>query len=245
MLTYLTALFTEPTHFLLSLTPLSRFLPATDHFAPHPAAPFEGYYTRIVTPSNSTILIIFSSVHQAPDKPHYVHFSHIPPASSPQDKALKINLFPRITGIPGDRKQGGFQEFTCVASDGLGYCITTENGQKYSLRLPDPDGEGVVEVDVTVNHRTPWNKGDVLSTPEGAFANLAHLLPLHWNVFSHKSVAGYTVRRNGMVWLQGEGIAHVEKNWGVSFPSGWTWLGYPLFFLPPRDLAAGSSDEGW
>lgn len=80
-----------------------------------------------------------------------------------------------------------------------------------------------MEVEVTITERAPWIEGDVLSTPEGAFSNLVHLLPLHWNVFSHKGMAEYTVKRGGELWLQGTGIAHSEKNWGVSFPAGWTW----------------------
>ncbi|KAH8151942.1 uncharacterized protein LAJ45_03935 [Morchella importuna] len=228
MLTYLAALLTEPAHFLLSLTPLSRLLPSIDHFAPHPTAPFEGYYTRIVTPSHGSILLILSSVRQAEDKPHYIHFSHIPSVSGPQDKALQIDVFSTITDVLGERKESGFQEFTRVVSDGIGYCRTAEGEQKYSLRLPDPESESgdesVVEVEVTITQRAPWIEGDVLSTPEGAFSNLVHLLPLHWNVFSHKSMAEYTVKRGGELWLQGTGIAHSEKNWGVSFPAGWTWI---------------------
>lgn len=242
MLIYPAALLTEPAHFLLSLTPLSRFLPGVDHFAPHPTAPFEGYYTRIVTPSHGSILIILSSVRQAADKPHYVHFSHIPPASGPQDKALQIHAFPTITDVLGERRPGGSQEFTRVISDGIGYCRTAEGEQKYSLRLPDPEPqgghEGVVEVEVRITERAPWTRGDVLSTPEGVFSSLVHLLPLHWNVFSYKSAAEYTVKRGGDIWLEGTGIAHSEKNWGVSFPAGWTWI---QGFSDPKDRAGTST----
>lgn len=220
------ALLLEPIRFLLSLTPLSRCLPRTDHFAPHPTVPFEGYYTRIVTSTNSTILLILSSVRSAPAKPHFIHFSHIPAAAPPD---LRIDLFPAIVrDIPGTRRPSGFQEFICTA-DALGHYHTAEHTQTYSLRLPDPDRHGaVVEVDITLTQRTPWHANDPLSTPEGIFAGLTRLLPLHWNVFSHRSTAHYSIRRDGAVWRSGIGTAHVEKNWGASFPHGWIWF----VFLP-------------
>ncbi|CUS10992.1 unnamed protein product, partial [Tuber aestivum] len=68
-----------------------------DHFAPHPTARFEGYYTRILTPE-ATILLILSSVRKATHKPHYVHFSYLPHPSAPcREENLRIDLFPTIT----------------------------------------------------------------------------------------------------------------------------------------------------
>lgn len=243
LLSFLAALVTEPLYFLLSLSPLSLFLPPTDHFAPHPNVPFEGYYTRIVTSTNSTILIILSSVWNAPTKPHFVHFSHIPAGAAPD---LRIDLFPStIHDISGTRHPNGFQEFTRMAG-ALGYCHTAEHTQTYSLRLPDPDDDrAVIEVDVTLTQRTPWHANNPLSTPEGAFAALTRLLPLHWNVFSHRSTAHYSVRRNNTIWASGTGTAHVEKNWGASFPHGWTW--FVFFFshisIPPLSLLTLSADR--
>lgn len=230
----LAALLAEPVRLLLALTPLARLLPRTDHFAPHPDVPFEGYYTRIVTSTNATIIVILSSVRHAPTKPHFVHFSHTPSGTTAD---LHIEVFPAaIHDIPGHHhRRTGFREFTRVADD-FGHCHTAEHVQTYSLRLPDPDTDGLVEIDITLTHRTPWHTADPLSTPEGVFAHLTRLLPLHWNVFSHRSTAQYTIRRSGRPTISGTGTAHVEKNWGTGFPRGWTWYIPSLPPSPPPTL---------
>jgi tocopherol cyclase len=63
-----------------------------------------------------------------------------------------------------------------------------------------------------------------LSTPEGRLVNLSLLLPLHWVVFSTCSRAEFSIVRDGEVVEAGSARAHVEKNWGDTFPTGWVWL---------------------
>ncbi|KAG0641006.1 hypothetical protein HOY80DRAFT_883894 [Tuber brumale] len=241
MLTVLLSLLKEPILLLLSLLH-PRF--KRDHFAPHPTAPFEGYYTRILTPE-ATILLILSSVRKATHKPHYVHFSYLPHPSSPsKGENLRIDLFPTITDQLLPRTAGSnVQPFRRIVSDGIGEYTITPEKQTYSLRLP-----GGVEVDVQLMERTPWHRGEELSSPEGAFGELVHLLPIHWHVFSIDSRAEYHIRipgRAGQEEIRGIGKAHIEKNWGVAFPSGWTWV---QAFSPPRtptpSKAIPSHDDG-
>ncbi|RPA93764.1 hypothetical protein L873DRAFT_1703968 [Choiromyces venosus 120613-1] len=228
MLTILLTLLTEPISLLLSLLH-PRF--KRDHFAPHPTAPFEGYYTRILTPE-ATILLILSSVRKAKHKPHHLHFSYLPHPTSPfNGENHRIDLFPTITDQLLPLTTGSkVQPFRGIVSDGIGEYTITPEKQTYSLRLP-----GGVEVDVQLTERTPWHKGDELSSPEGALAELVHLLPIHWNVFSIDSRAEYRIsipgrRGQQQEEISGIGRAHIEKNWGVAFPSGWTWV---QAFPPP------------
>jgi len=207
---------------IINLTPLARFLPKKDDFAPHPGAPFEGYYTRIVTATGSTILLIFSSVFSAADRPHLVHFSLLP---SGGNNRIVVDKFPRITDVGGFKHpDDGTHEFGRVAKgDGVeGTYKVCRDEQRYRLELDTAEGKIQLAVDIT--KRTPWNAGNKLSTPEGIFSALTFLLPLHWNVLSTASSADYDIRHDGVVIEQGTGIAHLEKNWGVSFPTGWTWI---------------------
>lgn len=207
--------------FLFSLLPFRSC--KRDHFAPHLSAPFEGYYTRIVT-ATATIIIIISSVRKTKDRPHYVHFSYLPRASptrpAPSTQKLRVDVFPpKITEFLGPRVDG-VQQFTCKLSDDMGEFSVLSDSQIYDLRLPTPHGQ--INVHITLKDRTPWDGTSPESSPEGALANLRQL-PLHWHVFSTNSVAAYTItapefRQSGV------GSAHMEKNWGESFPPGWTWV---------------------
>lgn len=220
----LRSLLFEPLNFLLSFTPLSRFLPKKDHFAPHPNAPFEGYYTRILTTTGSTILLIFSSVFSAIDRPHYVHFSLLPRNGSSQHRIV-VDKFPKITDANGHKFPNSIHEFSRVAKgDGVeGTYRICRDEQRYRLEL-DTVEHGKLEVSIDLTDRKAWIPDDDVSTPEGVFSKLIFLLPLHWNVFSTASSASYSITANGQPLESGTGIAHIEKNWGISFPRGWTWI---------------------
>ncbi|CCX30652.1 hypothetical protein FPQ18DRAFT_316547 [Pyronema domesticum] len=218
------SILTEPVKFLIALTPLERFVAKKDHFAPHPNAPFEGYYTRILTTTGSTILLIFSSVFKAAEHPHFVHFSLLPRNGSSEHRIV-VNKFPRITDANGTKHPNSVHEFSRVAKgDGVeGTYRICKDEQRYRLEL-DTEEFGKLEVSVDLTDRKAWIPGNDTSTPEGIFAKLIFLLPLHWNVWSTASTAKYTVTSNGKQLEAGEGIAHIEKNWGASFPDGWTWV---------------------
>ncbi|KAA8906700.1 hypothetical protein FN846DRAFT_709644 [Sphaerosporella brunnea] len=212
------ALFHEPLRFLSSLLTRKNH---RDHFAPHPGVPFEGYYTRILTSTGGTIVMILSSVFGAEEKAHLVHFSYHPSPSS-SSEPLMMERFPQMTDIPGHLFHGGgVQEFSRVAKgDGVeGTMRVCRDEVRYRLEFPQEQ----VEVEVDLSSRRTWREGDEISTPEGALAELSSLLPLHWDVFSVCSRATFSLRRGALVET-GEGWAHVEKNWGKEFPSGWTWL---------------------
>ena len=156
------------------------------------------------------------------DRPRLVHFSLLP---SGGNNRIVVDKFPRITDVGGFKHpDDGTHEFGRAAKgDGVeGTYKVCRDEQRYRLELDTAEGKIQLAVDIT--KRTPWNAGNKLSTPEGIFSALTFLLPLHWNVLSTASSADYDIRHDGVVIEQGTGIAHLEKNWGVSFPTGWTWI---------------------
>lgn len=60
--------------------------------------------------------------------------------------------------------------------------------------------------------------------PEGWLSRTG-LLPCHYFVHSFGSPTTYTLTHaaDGRRRLSGHAVAHVERNWGDSFPSGWVW----------------------
>jgi tocopherol cyclase len=218
---HLTALILEPLQFLLELTPLRG---STDHFQPHAGVPFEGYYTRIQLSTGATVVLIFSSVFgAAPAHRHFLHFSYHP--SNATSKRIVVNKFPAtITDVLAEDSRG----FCRIATgDGVDSTfLVSPEAQSYRLILNTDEGKFDIYVDLS--SRTPWTPGDCLSGPEGALAALVNVLPLHWHVFSTSSRAVVTINGSNLSSEQeleeAVGFAHMEKNWGNSFPAGWTWL---------------------
>ena len=69
----------------------------------------------------------------------------------------------------------------------------------------------------------PW--GPDGEGPEGWIDKLP-FIPLHWFVFSLRSpVISYEIldTETGRTLVGTNGVVHMEKNWGVSFPKGWMW----------------------
>ena len=82
--------------------------------------------------------------------------------------------------------------------------------------------------------RVPWSPAHPdTAGPEGWLARTG-LLPCHYFVHSFASPAAYALRRprgkytlrpRGSIGAGADGgaTAHIERNWGRSFPTGWTW----------------------
>ena len=60
--------------------------------------------------------------------------------------------------------------------------------------------------------------------PEG-WLSRTQLLPCHYFVHTFGSRATYELRHSGnrALHLAGTSFAHIERNWGDAFPSGWVW----------------------
>jgi tocopherol cyclase len=215
---HLTALLLEPLQFLLELTPLRG---STDHFQLHANVPFEGYYTRILLRTGATVVLIFSSVFDAaPAHRHFVHFSYHPASNATSKRIVVDKFLATITDVVTEDSRG-FARFARADGVDASFLVRPEK-QCYRLFLNTEEGQ--LDVAVQVFKRIPWTPGDTSSSPEGALAALVTLFPLHWHVFSTRSQAIVSIRGCGVAQEEAEGCAHVEKNWGNSFPAGWTWL---------------------
>lgn len=207
-----------------------RFLPHRDHFAAHTHARFEGYYTRVQTADNSSIVIIFSSVpHASSGTSHFVHFS-LTPSKHSSLQPIRVDEYPREIKYSelGLHLVDGRRAF-CLRAGSLGTCVLDHDTQTYALQLPDPDHPGqTLHVSVDITSRTPLKPSNLLHTPHGRTVHLGSLLPLHWHIFSTHSTARYVVRRGQAVVAEGCGAAHMEKNWGRGFPDSWTWFVLPV-----------------
>ena len=217
---------------------LSRFiLPTVDHYAPHsPDVGFEGWYTRIQDESLS-MAVIFCSLGSGTvgPKKHYVHFSVSPTANTSLDLPREIHRFPDQI-VPTVTSMSCFT----LEAPGIGTFACTPELQTYILEIPEPATNSLLLVTIHITSRTPLDNTDIYRTPHGKLARMETTLPLHWHVFSTCSRAAYDIRRrvlgqSDQVLLQGIGRAHLEKNWGNSFPQGWTWCGF--FISKKRQLA--------
>ncbi|KAF8330700.1 uncharacterized protein EI90DRAFT_3058867 [Cantharellus anzutake] len=200
-----------------------RLLAQKDQYAPHPSyVGFEGWYTRIQDESAGlSIILIFCSLGDSTPsgtpRKHYFHFSVMSIGDSSTIEPAEFHLFPdelqHIVDSPPD-PETGLQPYTL-------------NIPHWKLRQSSSE-HWKVSIDIT--DRVPLSQEHpLLSTPHSmALSRLETLLPLHWAIFSTGSKANYDVKHIGAdgVGLEvfgGTGVAHMKKNWGASFPTGWTW----------------------
>ncbi|BFZ59743.1 hypothetical protein YB2330_000759 [Saitoella coloradoensis] len=218
---------------LATFWPSSPLLPRIDHYAPHEQAGFEGYYTRTLLSNNATLAIIFCWVKNAKTRPNLIHISY----TTPDGKGWKYEFFPdKMDKIVGEQdEQTGLRtfEFRCAE---VGTMRVTPTKTTYTIRHPS------LTLDLEVTNRTPWSSDDPLSGPEGPIVQTDRLLPLHWFVYSTRSKATYTIKHGDEQALSGDnGVAHQEKNWGESFPSGWIWA--QAFSSPKADTTTNPASQ--
>ena len=190
---------------------------------------FEGWYTRITNKDGDrTIAFITGSF-----LPGGVQFS--PALAMPgylavlisdgAQKALKVyEAFPESTAVSVNGKKvfnenpleislSGLRADFEWTAQGCGYI----SNKSFALEIPG-------EISVRGNFGTPvyWNN-DISASPEGIAAHIP-LVPVHWYVHSLGSPSDYeyAIPREGISVIS-SGYAHIEKNWGKSFPDKWIW----------------------
>lgn len=178
---------------------------------------FEGWYIRVVDSSNhlSFATITTTGTHEKkflmsePYPPGYKAFVFAP--KNPRE-AFSVEEFPKQTQLirPGlvPRKElwkaSGGSELTLSGLD---------------LRM----NESSYRIEISFGQHTPWNPQNVNWGPAGV-AGFLPMLPLQWFVVSTKTEVTYRITKPDGTKIQGQGFAHIEKNWGKTFPQAWMWI---------------------
>ncbi|CCL99785.1 uncharacterized protein FIBRA_01807 [Fibroporia radiculosa] len=190
--------------------------PQRDHFAPHPSAKFEGYYTRVQLEDGGTLALIFCWVKNAKIRENLVCVIHAP-ADGSKVPSFYHEIYPEQLSITAKDPTSKTPSFR-INVPGLGNMTVTSSRTEYTLAIPDVR----LSLTLCLTNHTSWLRTRPLSGPMGPLARLSRYLPLNWHVYSLASDADYTIVLAGRTYT-GHGVAHLEKNWGRSFPSGWLW----------------------
>ena len=196
---------------------LYAYLLRRDHFAPHPNARFEGFYSRTLLDDGGTLAVVFCWVKDAKQRPNLVHVSYTPAANA-LSAAFKHEFFPEHLEVASQEQlANGRQPFT-VHMSGVGTMTIGSESVQYTVNTSDPD----LELSLKVTNFIHWSNDIPLAGPMGPILLLSNLLPLNWHVLCTSSRASYAFSYAGKSQF-GTGTSHVEKNWGKSFPPGWIW----------------------
>jgi hypothetical protein len=192
---------------------------------PHPSAAVEGYYTKFDFPNGAHIVLVICSVRQAydPSRAHMVSFTYQPPTGNEFWQRQFYDRTISMRRTPKAEHNNAFE----LDVPGVGY-----------VRF---DGDGDVEYDLDFNDfrfcarvrsEVMWSGGQDEpgweSSPEGWLSILP--LPLHWHVSSLRSrgTCDLQVMNNAVPQLISAShqtvCAHLEKNWGNSFPKSHIWI---------------------
>ncbi|TBU37105.1 hypothetical protein BD309DRAFT_657486 [Dichomitus squalens] len=241
-----------------------------DHYAPHLKRAFNGYYTRVQLADGATLAVIFCWVRKAPERKNLVLVCYtpcvrppvVPPSQGPSTATLAGSSTGNTT-LPGDTTPGlpypcadsrafkyefypeNFEltvgpprqphaSFT-ISAPRVGHMKVTADEVEYCISVPERN----LHVHLALDAHVPWDPAQPRRGPMGRILHLSSLLPLNWHVRSTASRATYAVAHHGKK-VRGVGLAHVENNWGNSFPTGWIWA--QAFDAPPRVDADGSVD---
>ena len=189
-----------------------------DHFAPHSNATFEGYYSKFILPSGSSLCLIVCSVHDANTRPHMVSFTYVP---AKQDQRIyQRELFPEKGGLSFEASSN--RDNFVLDVPGIGSVhVNPDSTTTYDFSCPG------FTFHATTTTRTPWSRRMDTDTPESWLVYLP--LPLHWHVHSLASRCDFalSIPEPGVIDPEdGNGVAtvHQEKNWANSFPSAHIWI---------------------
>ena len=185
-----------------------------DSYKNHKLSFFEGYYTRVDFDSGSSLIFIICTVPGAQRRAHNVTLTYVNSDGHiwQQEEFPNKMSFEQLVGGEGFRLIG-FQEKSSLSL----------NAGPDQTTIIDKVGEVDMEL-VTRNH-THWSK--TILSPESWLNYLP--LPLHWHVYSLQSDCKIQLSlpaeaRINPADAHANGLAHLEKNWAVSFPAAHIWL---------------------
>ncbi|KAF1939522.1 hypothetical protein EJ02DRAFT_254568 [Clathrospora elynae] len=188
-----------------------------EHYAPHPSAQFEGFYSKFDLASGAHIALIICSIPAASSRPHMVSFTYYPASGSPIFQ--REHFVPDIQHVTTDKKSKAFE----IQIPGMGVMRAKGDGTtSYDLKAEN----GSWKLEAECESYTAWRADK--STPEGWMINLP--LPLHWHVHSLCSPASFTLSIPSLGTASPDFAAnsratiHQEKNWANSFPDAHMWV---------------------
>ncbi|KAL4224032.1 hypothetical protein ACF0H5_017489 [Mactra antiquata] len=203
------------------------------HLFPQKGPFFEGWYMRIIDyDSNQSYGLLFGSV--LPTDSHNVSgplvLASILMRRCEQQGGCKLmsvngefspinlNITARgkqVTKNPDTRSPPDFKWMVNSKNNG-GYLEQKGETTTFTFKLGELAFRGEATKPV------PWNSAG--TGPEGWLVYLP--LPLHWFVYSLRSeLQIYEIENttSGAVVSGSNGVVHLEKNWGNSFPKRWIW----------------------
>lgn len=204
---------------------------------------FEGWYTRVTSADSSASYGLIVG-HYPEQKYNNSAYAAILYQQADLKRALvEFRTYPESLSVSGKDGRQILQNptdeaepnFAISASDSS-FTMKTE-GENTHISASIAQASGVVSLEFIISGPSNFwgQKGE---GPEG-WASKIPFIGLHWFVYSLSSPAKYRLQfPNGKV-ESGNGWAHMEKNWGTSFPSGWIWAeGMELQNGKPRSIFA-------
>ncbi|KAF1837602.1 hypothetical protein BDW02DRAFT_565903 [Decorospora gaudefroyi] len=189
-----------------------------EHWAPHPSAQFEGYYSKFDLPSGAHIALIICSVPNAPSRPHMVSFTYYPPSG--HTIFQREHFIPTMERPITEKSSKAFE----LRVPGMGSMRTDSSGRiSYSFAAEDKSWQLDAQCD---DYSTAWRHDK--STPEGWMIHLP--FPLHWHVHSLCSPATVELDIPALGPAlpaqdrKSRATVHQEKNWANSFPDAHMWI---------------------
>lgn len=206
--------------------PASNFVETDAKYGPR----FEGWYTRITDRDGkrSMAFIVGSFLHKGelymPWKPMPGYVAVL--INDEIKGTLKVfETFPDETNLSvngqfvfnknplEDCEDDDCQTNFSWSAPGFGHV----DEQGFNLRIP-----GEIKIKGKFSNPIYWNN-DIKNSPEGMASEFS-FVPIHWYVHSLGSKTNFEYEyENGNIKRKSSGYAHIEKNWGRSFPKKWIW----------------------
>ena len=205
---------------------------ATSIFGPHTPPPkgpwFEGWYVRLTDIKEHRSVAVITTTQLNPDEAFKTGkgssgYLAILVQNGEGQPTQSFESFPQKTFIRTQGKDLSLKaainnaDFTWEAPQ---YGWLSPEG--FDLRIP-----GQVEVKARLSEGKPWSRYFKNWGPEG-FGSFMPLIPLHWFVQSLSSHADYYLKmrdaKGTTTEINSQASAHIEKNWGKTFPKSWVWL---------------------
>ena len=165
---------------------------------------FEGWYTKVDTPQRSVVIIVGTKLHKSRLLTNVGMVSVL--IKEGHRPTEHFEYFPKnpILGKKTDPFLWKTQDEHVVFS------------QNEIL----VNHHALPKLNVQLNKHDQWSKKSPFG-PEGLMVKNPFLYS-HWYVFSMNSQASLVMKHNGQHYHE-QGHAHIEKNWGKSFPDAWFW----------------------